>query len=117
MKISDLQSYKEELVRFSRERLYPDGFITLHVALGSRPKTRIIKVDFFVVNCPSAYNVILGRPTLNKIGAIISTTCLTTKFFADDGEIATVRAKQVAAQRCYNASLEIVKKELKAEVS
>ena len=117
LKNADLQSYKEELVEFSWEKIYLDGFITLHVTLGSRPKTRTIKVDFLVVNSPLAYNVILGRPTLNKIGAIVSTACLTMKFFADDGEIATVKADQAVAWRCYNASLEIVKKEPKAEVS
>ena len=64
------------------------------------------------------YNVILGRPTLNKIGAIISTTYLTMKFFTDKGEIATVRADQVVARKCYNASLEVTnkKKENKEEV-
>ena len=87
------------------------------VSLGSQPKTRTVKVDFLVVNCLSTYNVILGRPTLNKIRAIVSTTCLTMKFFVDDGEITTIRADQVAAQRCYNASLEVVKKEPQAEIS
>ena len=116
MKNSDLQSYKEELVGFSGEKVSLDGFITLHVTLGSRPKTRTIKVDFFIIDCLSAYNVILGRPTLNKIGAIIFTACLTIKFFTDDGEIATMRANQVTARRCYNTSLEIAKKkESKAE--
>ena len=51
--------------------------------------------------------MILGRPTLNKIGAVISTTCLTMKFFTDKGEIIAVKADQVTARRCYNASLEI----------
>ena len=39
------------------------------------------------------------------------------KFFTDNGETAIVRADQVAAQRFYNVSLEVVKKEPKAEVS
>ena len=85
--------------------------------MGSRPKTRTIKVDFLVVNCPSTYIVILGRPTMNKIGAIVSTTCLTMKFFADNGEIANVRVDQAETRRCYNASLEVVTKEPKAEIS
>ena len=57
LKNSDLQSYKEELVEFSGEKVYLDGFITLHVTLGSRPKTRTIKVNFLVINSLSAYNV------------------------------------------------------------
>ena len=70
LKNSNLQSYKEEFVGFSGEKVYPNGFITLHVTLGNRPTTRTVKVDFLVVDCPSAYNVILGRPTLNKIRVI-----------------------------------------------
>ena len=117
LKNSNFQSYKEELIDFSGEKVYPVGFVTLHVTLGNQSKTRTIKVDFLVVNCPSAYNAIFGRPTLNKIRAIISIACLTMKFFTDDGEIVTVRADQVAARKCYNARLEITKKkEIKEEV-
>ena len=105
-----MQGYKEELVCFFGEKVYLDGFVTLHVTLGNRLKSRTIKVDFLVVDCPSAHNVILGIPTLNKIRAIISTACLTMKFFSDDGQIATIRANKAAAHRCYNASLEVVKK-------
>ena len=35
LKNSDLQSYKEELVEFSGEKVYPNEFITLHVTLGN----------------------------------------------------------------------------------
>ena len=47
---------------------------------------------------------------MNKIRTIVSITCLTMKFFTDKGEIATVRADQPAACKCYNASLELTKK-------
>ena len=80
------------------------------MTLGNRPRTWIVKVDFLVIDWPSAYNVILGKPTLNKIGTIISTACLTMKFFTDDEEIATIRADQVIARKCYNVNLEKTKK-------
>ena len=85
LKNSDLQTYKEELIDFSKEKVYLDGYVTLHLTQGTRPKTQIVKVDFLVVDCSSAYNANLGRPTLNKIKAIISTTYLTMKFFTDNG--------------------------------
>ena len=116
LKNFDLQSYKEELVGFSREKVYPDRFVTLHVTLGNWPKSQTVKVNFLAIDCPSAYNVILGRPTLNKIGAIVSTACLTMKFFTDVGKIAIVKADQITACKCYNASLKVVrKKETKEE--
>ena len=67
---SDLQAYKEELIGFFKEKVHPDEFVTLHLTLGSQPHTRTIKINFLVVDCPSANNVILGRLTLNKIGSL-----------------------------------------------
>ena len=106
VKNSDLQTYKEELIGFSNEKVHLDGFVTLHLTLG----TRTIKVDFLVVNNPSAYNVILGRPILDKIKAILSIACLTMKFFMDEGEVANVKADQAADHKCYDASLVAIKK-------
>ena len=104
-----MQTHKEELIDFSGEKVNPDGLVTLHLTLETQSWTQIVKVDFFVVDCPSAYNIILGRSTLNKISAVISPTCITMKFFIDNGGITTVKADQAAARQCYNASLEIQK--------
>ena len=103
---SDLQTYKE-LLSFSEEKVHPNGYVTFYLILGTRPTTRTVKVDFLVVDCPSAYNVILGRPILNKIEAVISIACLTMKFFTNKGEITMIRMNQAMTRRCYNASLEI----------
>ena len=91
LKNTDLKMHKEELIGFWGEKVHPGGFVTLHLILGTQLKTRTIKVDFLVVDCPSAYNVIFGRPTLNKIGAVISTASLTMKFFTNSGEVAIVK--------------------------
>ena len=88
----DLQTHKEEIIDFFEEKVHPDGFVTFRLTLGARPRTKTVKVDFLVVDCFLAYNVILGRPILNKIGAIVSMACLTMKFFTDNGEIGTVKA-------------------------
>ena len=78
--------------------------------MATQPRTKTVKVDFLVIDCPSTYNVILGRLTLNKIRAIVSTTCLTMEFFTDNREIATIRADQAVASKCYNVSLEVTQK-------
>ena len=118
MKNFDLQTYKEELINFSGEKVHQDRFVTLYLTLGTQPRTRTVKVDFLVIDYPPAYNVILGKLTLNKIRAIVSTLYLTMKFFMDKREIATVRVAQVVACKCYNVSLEVTKrkKEEKEEV-
>ncbi|KAL0361192.1 UNVERIFIED_CONTAM: hypothetical protein Sradi_3803700 [Sesamum radiatum] len=45
---------------------------------GTARKTYLLK--FLVVDVPSAYNVILGRPTLNTFQAVISTYHMKIKF-------------------------------------
>ena len=72
------------LVNFSGDRVYPKGIVTLTITVGTHPKQLTRQLDFLVVNCPSSYNVIIGRPTLNKWKATASTYCLKVKFPTDD---------------------------------
>jgi len=57
-----------------------------------------------VVDCPSSYNVIIGRPTLNRWKAATSTYCLKVKFQTENG-IGEVKGDQVLARECYQAVL------------
>ena len=57
-----------------------------------------------MVDCPSSYNVIIGRPTLNRWKAATSTYCLKVKFPTDD-EVGEVRGDQILARECYQAVL------------
>ena len=57
-----------------------------------------------VVDCSSSYNVIIGRPTLNKWKAATSTYCLKVKFPTDNG-VGKVKGDQVLARECYQAIL------------
>ena len=62
------------------------------------------QLDFLVVDCPSSYNVIIGRPTLSKWKAATSTYCLKVKFLTDNG-VGKVKGDQVLARECYQAIL------------
>uniref|UniRef100_A0A2N9HAM0 Uncharacterized protein n=1 Tax=Fagus sylvatica TaxID=28930 RepID=A0A2N9HAM0_FAGSY len=57
------------LVGFTGDKVCPVGIVTLPITVGTHPKTVSKTVDFLVVNCPSAYNAIIGRPTLNRLRA------------------------------------------------
>uniref|UniRef100_A0A2N9GMR1 Uncharacterized protein n=1 Tax=Fagus sylvatica TaxID=28930 RepID=A0A2N9GMR1_FAGSY len=92
------------LVGFTGDKVCPVGNVTLPIAVGTHPKTVSKTVDFLVVNCPSAYNAIIGRPTLNRLRALTSTYHLLLKF-PTEYEIGEVRGDQVAARECYLASL------------
>ena len=54
------------LVGFGGTRVLPLGAITLSVVVGDYPQQIAKDVTFLVVNCSSAYNAILGRPTFNS---------------------------------------------------
>ena len=75
-----LQPFKSPLVSFSGDRIYPKGIISLLVTAGTHPAQVTTQVDFLIVDCPFSYNVILGRPTLNRLKAATLTYYLKVKF-------------------------------------
>ena len=94
------------LVGFGGTRVLPLGAITLSVTVGDYPQQIIQDVTFLVVDCSSAYNGIIGRPTLNSWKASTSTYHLMIKFPTEYG-VGELRGDQVAAWECYIAMLEM----------
>ncbi|XP_064979721.1 uncharacterized protein LOC135622020 [Musa acuminata AAA Group] len=68
------------LTGFTGDSISPLGAITLPLTLGAPPRLKTVMTTFLVVDLPTTYNAILGRPTLNKVRAIISTYYQTVKF-------------------------------------
>ena len=60
-----LRPYDSPFVNFSGDRVYPKGIVTLTITVGTYLKQLTRQLDFLVVDCPSSYNLIIGRPTLN----------------------------------------------------
>ena len=79
--------------------------MALTVIVGTYPAQLTRQLDFLVVDCASSYNVIIGRPTLNKWKAATSTYCLKVKFPTDNG-VGEVKGDQVLARECYQAVLD-----------
>jgi hypothetical protein len=92
------------LVRFDGEVVYPIGIIPLPVTAGTTPRLSTVILDFLVINRPSAYNAIIGRPALNKLRAATSTYHLMMKFPTEE-RVGVVRGDQLVARRCYNISM------------
>ncbi|XP_072054204.1 uncharacterized protein [Arachis hypogaea] len=67
--------------------------------------SKTIDIQYLIVECPSPYNVILGRPALTTFRAVVSTFHLCVKFQAQDGKIATLHSDRQQARQCYNTSL------------
>ena len=82
------------------------GVVTLSVMVDNYPQQVTKDVMFLVVDCSSAYNAILGRPTLNSWKAITLTYHLMIKFPTKYG-VRELSGNQVAARGCYIAMMEM----------
>ncbi|XP_072076442.1 uncharacterized protein [Arachis hypogaea] len=107
MKLSDnvLQSTGGDLVGFSGERVPILGSVWLQTTLGEQPLSKTNDIQYLVVDCFNPYNIILGRPFLNKFGAIVSTVHLCVKFPLQENQVGTIHGDHKEARQCYNISM------------
>ncbi|KAL0373831.1 UNVERIFIED_CONTAM: hypothetical protein Sradi_3298800 [Sesamum radiatum] len=68
------------LYGFVGEVVHPLGQILFPLSLGVEPARKTKMVHFLVVDMPSTYNVILGRPALNSFQAAVTTYHMKLKF-------------------------------------
>jgi hypothetical protein len=83
-----LQSYHGTLVGFAGEQADVMGHITLLTTFGDKENAKTIKVRYLVVRtlCAS-YNIIIGMPAFNALGAVMSTLYLVIKYPLENGHI------------------------------
>ena len=84
--------------------MLPLGSIQLVLALGDPPCQTTMAVRFLIVDAPSTYNIVLGGPSLNAIGAVPSTYHMIIKF-PTTNEVGMVRGDQGVARECYSVSM------------
>ncbi|XP_019432174.1 PREDICTED: uncharacterized protein LOC109339215 [Lupinus angustifolius] len=101
----DLLPYDGQLVGFSGQGITPRGYVEIWLTIGDHPMSRTVQTKFLVVQCDSAYNAIIGRPTLNRLGAIVSTPHLCIKFLSISLQVCTLKGDQHSARSCYQMSL------------
>ena len=95
-----IKPFTSPLVSFTRDRIVPRGIITLTVIAGTYPAQVTKEIYFLIVDCPSTYNIILGRPALNRLKATTLTYYLKVKFPITHGE-GEIRRDQLLARKCY----------------
>ncbi|GMN47900.1 hypothetical protein TIFTF001_017086 [Ficus carica] len=88
------------LYGFAGECVRTAGTVRLLVTIGDGPERVTQMVEFIVVDRPSVYNVILGRPTLNALKAVVSTYHLAMKFPTGSG-VGVFWGNQEGARKCY----------------
>ena len=99
-----LEPVNTHLRGFSGEKVLPLGSIQLILTLGDPPCQATTTAGFLVIDAPSAYNMLLGRPSLNAIKAIPSAYHMMIKFPTVNG-VGMVREDQRVARECYSASM------------
>ncbi|XP_021747717.1 uncharacterized protein LOC110713576 [Chenopodium quinoa] len=93
------------IVGFSGEALNTSGEIVLPTFAGGVN----LSTHFNVVDCPSAYNAIIGRPWIHRMKVVPSTYHQVIKFPTKWG-VQIIKGERQEARRCYSSTLKTSKR-------
>ena len=79
------------------------------MTLGQYPRQSCVMADFLVIDQPSAFNVVLGRPSLRELKAITSIYHLLMKFSTTHG-VGEVKRDQQDMRLCYHQAVKAASK-------
>lgn len=92
------------VIGFNGSSVVPDGKITLPLTNERRQTARNNLTEFLVVDVPTVYNVIVGRPLIHKVKGITSTYYQMMLYVSDIRVPKKLRGNQASARQCnYNA--------------
>ena len=98
-----LRPFTSPLVSFAGDRIIPKGIIRLTVTTGTYLAQVSKETDFLVIDCPSTYDIILGRPKLNKLKVATLTYYLKLKFPTTHGVGEIQRDQVLTREYCQTA--------------
>ncbi|KAL0367035.1 UNVERIFIED_CONTAM: hypothetical protein Sradi_3593600 [Sesamum radiatum] len=98
-----LEKVNTSLYGFVGEVVHPRGMVSLPLTMGRGTAWKTCLLKFLVVDVPSAYNVMLGRPMLNTFQAVVSTYHMKIKFPTPGGVggVGEVQGDPLQSRRCY----------------
>ena len=97
-----LEPVNAHIQGFSGEKVLPLRLIQLVLTLGDPQCQATAAVRFLIVDAPSAYNILLGRPSLNALRVISFAYHMVIKFPTTNG-VGMVRGNHHIARACYSA--------------
>jgi len=68
------------------------GHIELRTTFTNGTTSHIANIRYLVVNAPSGYNILLGRPALNMIREVASTRYMKMKLPSLEGMVITIKS-------------------------
>ena len=92
-------------VGFREQTIYSLGTKKASVWVRDKDNSQTIETNFLVIEIRLVYNVILGRPTLNTIKAILSPSLLLMQFELEDGRVGKLYGDEKVARKCYYVNL------------
>ncbi|XP_073137825.1 uncharacterized protein [Henckelia pumila] len=102
----ELSPVKTALYDFAGHTVQPQGEMLLPITLVSGDEKRTVMTRFTLVEAPSSYNVILGRPIMNSFKAVASAYHQKIKFPVGD-KVGEVRGDQPSSRKCYAETVKI----------
>ncbi|RWW37246.1 hypothetical protein BHE74_00057674 [Ensete ventricosum] len=105
----DLAPLTATLTGFTGDSVSPLGTTMIPVTFEGEPKSKTLMVSFMVLKLPSAYNAIIGRLTLNRLRAVVSTYHRILKFPTRAG-VDEVKSDSRESKQCYLTATTLFKK-------
>jgi len=100
-----LRPYTGCLYGFAWDQVEVRGYLELRTTFTDGTMSRTESIQYLVVNANSAYNILLGRPALNRLRAVASTRYIKMKFLDLSGRVIVIKSDQEEARKCYENSL------------
>jgi len=100
-----LRPYTGCLYGFADNQVEVRGYLELRTTFTDGVASRTESIRYLVVNVISAYNILLGRPALNRLNAVSSTRHMKMKLPDLSGTVIVIKSDQEEAWKCYENSL------------
>ena len=100
-----LRPYTGCLYGFADNQVEVRGYLELRTTFSDGAASRTENIRYLVVNANSAYNILLGRPALNRMNAVASKRHMKMKLPDLRGPVIVIKSDQEEARKCYENSL------------
>ena len=100
-----LRPYTGCLYGFTGDQVEVRGYLEPRTTFTDGTTSRTESIRYLVVNADSAYNILLGRPALNRLRAVASTRHMKMKMPDLSGKVIVIKSDQEEARKCYENSL------------
>jgi len=105
-----LRPYDGCLYGFAGDQGEVRGHVELRTTSTNGTTSRTANIRYLIVNASSAYNILLGRPALNRIGAVASSRHMKMKLPSLEGAVITIKSDKKEVKRCYENNLKTKRK-------